>query len=70
MRYSPFEHRSLPGARPADRLNWEVKGSDVSEAASPSGFSKQQREELLRSYWRHGPGQPQRAKKAIFQCET
>lgn len=70
MHYSPFEHCSLPGARPADRPNWEVKGSDVSKAASPSGFSKRQREGLLQSCWRHSPGQSRRATKAIFQHET
>lgn len=70
MHYSPFGHRSLPGARLADQPNWEAKGSDVNEAAFPSSFSKQQREGLLRSCWRHSPSQSRQATKAIFQRET
>ena len=70
MHYSSFEHRSLPGQRPADRQNWEAKGSDVSEAASPSGFSKQQREGLLWSCWKHSSSQSRQATNAIFQRET
>lgn len=70
MHYSSLKHCSLPGAAPADQPNWEAKGSDVSQAVSLSSFSKWEREEPLRSCWRHSLGQPQRATKAIVQRET
>lgn len=69
MHYSPLEHHSLPRARPADQLSWEVRGSDVSRAAFLSGFSKWKREVLLQNCWRHSHVQSQWAMKAIFQWE-